>query len=86
MGDSIEAIRTNAVAGARQLLVGGLCDPQWDPNRANELATQEVGIEVRGACSPPAMSPVRLLFTPAADEMGQISAAAPSDDKVTGPR
>lgn len=46
MSDSIEAIRTNAVAGARQLLVGGLCDPQWDSNRANELATKEVGVEV----------------------------------------
>jgi hypothetical protein len=45
MTDSIEAIRANAASGARQLLVGGLADPQWDSVRAHELA-QEDGIDL----------------------------------------
>jgi hypothetical protein len=44
--DSIEAIRAGAATGAHQLLVGGLSDPEWDSERANELATKEAGIEV----------------------------------------
>lgn len=34
---TIRAIATNAESGARQLLVGGLADPSWDPVRAGDL-------------------------------------------------
>lgn len=46
MPDSIEAIGTNAAAGARQLLIGGLSDPAWDSKCANELESREASIEV----------------------------------------
>jgi hypothetical protein len=42
---TIEAIRADADMGAHQLLVGGLSDPEWDSEIANDLATHE-GIDV----------------------------------------
>lgn len=39
---SITAIADNAVGGARQLLVGGLADPSWDPVRARALGCEVV--------------------------------------------
>lgn len=46
MPGSIGAIGANAAAGARQLLVGGLADPEWDSVGAHELAAREAGIDV----------------------------------------
>lgn len=45
MPGSIEAIQAGAANGAHQLLVGGLCDPEWHSGAANELASHEA-IEV----------------------------------------
>ena len=39
---SIDAIARNAARGARQLLVGGLADPSWDPARARRLGCEVV--------------------------------------------
>ena len=41
----IAAIFDNAAAGARQLLVGGLADPDWDPVRARALAVDVVDFD-----------------------------------------
>jgi hypothetical protein len=41
---SIQAISANAAAGARQLLVGGLSDPSWDPVRARTLGCEVVDL------------------------------------------
>lgn len=41
---SIDAIAANAASGARQLLVGGLADPAWDPVRARTLGCEVVDI------------------------------------------
>jgi protein tyrosine phosphatase (PTP) superfamily phosphohydrolase (DUF442 family) len=42
---SIDAISAAAAAGARQLLVGGLADPSWDPVRARALGCEVVDFE-----------------------------------------
>ncbi|MEP6666998.1 MAG: hypothetical protein ABJA81_11165 [Nocardioidaceae bacterium] len=46
MPKSIEAITVNAATGARQLLVGGLADSEWQSESAHDLAAREAGIEV----------------------------------------